>query len=275
MKAAAVVFKRKDFIELDSYDSFLLKAEGWLGLCRRHNINVVVFPALLGCLFKDCGRYISDFIELSNRYKGMAICPGSFYEREAGGEIYHSSCIILDGNVIMKQRQVYLAKWERNIGLSRGIELNSVSIGGIRTGIIVSTDAFYPQVSRAAAMSGVELVLSPVAIIGAGNMPGQLAGLWQNVQSNLFFCVESGFKGNFKNLEFYSRSIIHAPLEMTEKESGFMAFEGNAHGTPIIAAVLDNEKRREAVKKFNPLGQLNIEAYKDMFPVCGTGGCHD
>jgi len=155
------------------------------------------------------------------------------------------------------------------------VELNSISVGGMKLGIIISTDIFYPQVSRALAMSGVELVLSPVAIKGTVNMSRQLSGLWQNVQANLFFGIESGFKGSFNGCEFHSRSIIHAPLEMTGKEDGFMAFEGNAQGTPVVAAELDSEKRKEAVSKFNTLAQLNIEAYKDIFSVTGSGGYHD
>jgi hypothetical protein len=54
-----------------------------------------------------------------------------------------------------------------------------------------------------------------------------------------------------------------------------MAFEGNTQGTQIITAVLDSEKRKESVRKFNPLGQLNIEVYKDMFPAHGSGGYND
>jgi hypothetical protein len=76
MKAAAAVFKREDFAELKSYDKLLIKAESWLEICNEHNIDVVVFPALMGCLFNNSKSYISDIIELSNRYKGMAICPG-------------------------------------------------------------------------------------------------------------------------------------------------------------------------------------------------------
>ena len=274
MKAAAVVFKKDDYSELTSYEKLMEKVKCWLDSCQENNIRIVVFPALLGCLFIDSESYIDDIVELSNTYKGMAICPGSYHEREAG-QTYHSSCIIADGNIVMRQRQIYLAKWENSMGLSRGVELNDIPIEGMKVGIIIATDTFYPQVSRAFAMSGVELVLSPVAIGGTGNMSRQLTGLWQNVQANLFFGVESGFKGSFNGCEFHSRSIIHAPLEMTSKENGFAAFEGNARGTSIIEAELDSVKRREAARKFNTLAQLNVEAYKDIFLVPGSGRYHE
>ncbi|HYE81584.1 MAG TPA: nitrilase-related carbon-nitrogen hydrolase [Clostridia bacterium] len=271
MKSAAIVFKEEDCQGLTGYEKLLEKIKGRLDFCREQNISIVVFPALLGCIFTDGDRYINDIIELSDAYKGMAICPGSFYEREAG-HTYHSSCIITGGSIAMKQRQLYLAKWEKSIGLSRGTVLNSIFIGGMRAGMIVSTDVFYPQVSRALAMSGVELVLSPVAIKGKGNISRQLSGLWQNVQANLFFGIESGFKGSLNGCVFHGRSIIHAPLPMTEKENGFMAIENNTREGMLVAAELDSEKRKEAVRRFNTLAQLNPEAYKDIFMVSGGEG---
>jgi predicted amidohydrolase len=264
MKAASVVFKKDDYFELESYESLLSLVEKRLELCCEQGVGVVVFPALLGCLFNNGERYLNDIIELSKLYKGIAICPGSCYETDMG-KTYHSSCIARDGNILLTQRQLYLAKWERNMGLSRGMELDIIIIEGMMIGIVISTDAFYPQVSRALAMKGVDMVLSPMAVKGENDRIRQLTGLWQNVQSNLFFGVESGFKGSFKSNRFFSRSIIHAPLLMTEKENGFMAFEEKTQRSPIITAELDNGKRKETVKSFDTLKQLNIEAYRNVF----------
>lgn len=124
-------------------------------------------------------------------------------------------------------------------------------------------------------MSGVELVLAPTAVKGSGNMSRQLAGLWQNVQANLFFGIESSFNGSFKGHDFQGSSIIHAPLDMTAGEDGFLALEGENREGAIITAELDNEKRKEAVRKFNTLAQLNIEAYKDIFMPSLNGGYHE
>lgn len=264
MKAASVIFGYKDYQELTGYEGLMEKVKSRLVLCGEQGMQIVVFPALLGCLFNNGEKYINDVIEQSNYHRGMAICPGSYYEEEAGN-IYHSSCIIQDGQIKMKQRQLYLAKWEKKLGLLRGIELNNISLWGMKLGIMVSSDVFYPQVSRAFAMSGVELVIAPTAVKGKENMFRQLAGLWQNVQANLFFGLESGFKGGFKGYDFHGSSMIHAPLDMTEGEDGFLARESNDAGAAIITAELDNQRRLEAAKRFNTFAQLNREAYKDIF----------
>ncbi|MGE5631192.1 MAG: hypothetical protein ACM3TR_08870 [Caulobacteraceae bacterium] len=128
MKAASVVFKPEDLKESCSYGKLMVKVEGWLEQCRRNGIELVVFPALLGCLFGDGEKYINDIQQLSVKYKGLAICPGSF-----------------------------------------------------------------------------------------------------------------------RGEEFYSYSIIHGPLEMTEKESGLLAVEEKQKKAPLITAELDNSKRKAAI----------------------------
>jgi predicted amidohydrolase len=262
LKGAAVVFNEADFSEAGTYKKLLEKIHQWLDSCEENSVDVIVFPALLGCLYGDGQRYMDDILRVSLKHKGISICPGSYYEKDTDGT-YHSSCLIAGGCVILRQRQIYLAKWEKSLGLSRGTGLNYVYIGDLKTAIMVSTDLFYPQVSRMAAMSGAELVLAPAAVKSGRNLSRQLSGLWQNVQQNLFFGVESGFKGYFAGSDFYSRSIIHGPLELTEKENGFLALEDSADKNYLITSEFDNEKRKQAVKKFNTLAQLNIELYKD------------
>lgn len=264
MKAASIVFSDRDYRDISSYYKLAEKVSYWLRLCHEQDVSIVTFPALLGCLFENGEEYIKGIVEQSTIFKGMAICPGSCYESDSGG-IYHSSCIILDGEIRMKQRQLYLARWEQELGLSRGVELNSMCLWGMKLGIMVSTDVFYPQVSRAFALSGVELVLAPTAVIGGRNMSRQLSGLWQNVQANLFFAIESSFKGSFKGCAFHGSSIIHAPLDMTAGEDGFLALEQKDMEAEIITAELDKVKRAEAVSRFDTLAQLNKEAYKDIF----------
>lgn len=264
MKAASVVFEEKDFYDIKRNQSLLGKVREWLDCCIGGEVEVVVFPGLFGCLYDCSDRYLDEMLEVSVLYKDIYICPGSYIE-EKNGYKYHSSCIIKNGTKCLKQKQIYLAKWEKENGLCRGIEVNSTYINGMNMALMVSTDMFYPQVSRHIAMTGVDLVLVPAAIKGGTNISLQLSGLWQNVQQNLFFAVECGFKGNLFNNDFYSYSAIHAPLEMTKRENGLLAFEGKTHKNPIIVADLDNDNRKEAIKKFNTLAQLNIELYKDIF----------
>ncbi|MDI3280831.1 MAG: carbon-nitrogen hydrolase family protein [Bacillota bacterium] len=340
MRVAAAVWRRED----EGPEKILARIERSLALCAREGVAVVVFPALIGCCFGDGAAFLERVRRLSAAYPELVLCPGSWWER-AGG-VWHATALLRGGEVLLRQRQLYLARWEREEGLARGEDLALVELGaepgGWRTAIILSTDVFYPQVSRYAALAGADLVLSPVAIRaaeeradggrnaeGAGpegeacrsseDFPRQLSGLWASVQANMFFAVESGFKGTFRGRAFASRSAIHAPLAMTPREDGFLALEGEAEACPeesgrsgrkesgcpgregggalsppwraegegsaprssppvrgeflssregepeLLVAELDPERRRAARRPFDPLRQLNPEAYRGLY----------
>lgn len=265
MKVASVTFKRQD-LEAIRTKGLYEKLESWLFQCTNRKVQLAVFPALIGLLSEPCSRFIEDIRRLSRKFPNLAVCPGSHWE-ENEGHTYHTACLLKNGEVLLKQRQIYLAKWERAKGLERGVEVKTIEYQGFKLGILLSTDVFYPQVSRYIALAGVDLVLSPNAIKVEKILPSmhqrfahQFAGVWQNVQQNLFFAIESGFKGVVKGISFYSKSFIHAPLEMTMKNDGFLAKE-ELEGE-LLVADLDLTEKKIAQDRFNPLAQLNPNFYK-------------
>ncbi|MCX7884929.1 MAG: hypothetical protein N2448_07885 [Caloramator sp.] len=262
MRVGAVVTKKDDFNISMRKDDILNKILMLLLKALYEQVDVIVFPGLLGCFFNNDREYVESLLRLSIDFRSLIICPGSYFEI-LNGRKYHSSCIIQNGRILLRQRQIYLSRWERDANLSRGDDISFVNICGFKTAIIISTDIFYPQVSRYIAMSGADLVLSPVAV-RKQKQSFNISPLWENVQQNLFFGVESGFKGSFKNMDFNSLSLIHGPLEMTERENGILEIERN-NDCKLITANLDNEKRKNAIKKFDVLSKLNIKLYEDMF----------
>jgi len=73
--------------------------------------------------------------------------------------------------------------------------------------------------------------------------------MWQEVQQNQFFAVESGFSGFLGEQSFWGESVIYAPLEMTEAGDGYL--ERSNGQQSLIIAQLDNKKRRKAILKFD------------------------
>jgi predicted amidohydrolase len=113
-----------------------------------------------------------------------------------------------------------------------------------------------------AALKGADIVLSPVGFTGEKNRSLQISGMWQEVQQNQFFAVESGFNGFLGEQSFWGESVIYAPLEMTEGEDGYLKRSSGQQS--LIIAELDNKKRRKAISKFDVLSQLNREFYQQM-----------
>ena len=276
MKAASVEWQKSEWKRIDKPKTLIGKIKEYLEKAMKEQVDIIVFPGFTGCFFQqlscpdrsimslideaDSREYIEQVKELSQNYK-IAICPGSYWQKEKNN-IYHESCLIINGEVQLKQRQIYLARWERELGFSRGVKIELKEIKDWKLALIISTDVFYPQVSRIAALKGADIVLSPVGFIGEKNRALQVSGLWQEVQQNQFFAVESGFNGFLGEQSFWGESVIYAPLEMTEKEDGYLKRSSGQRS--FIIAELDNKKRRKAISKFDVLSQLNREFYQQM-----------
>jgi predicted amidohydrolase len=252
------------------------KIKEYLEKAIKEQVDIIVFPGFTGSFFQQLSypdrsirslineagsrEYIEQVKELSREYK-IAICPGSYWQKEKNN-IYYESILIINGEIQLNQRQIYLARWERELGFSRGAKIELREIKNWRLALIISTDVFYPQVSRRIALRGADIILSPVGFIGENNRALQVSGMWQEVQQNQFFAVESGFNGFLGEQNFWGESMIHAPLAMTRRENGFLARSKGQQG--LIIAELDNKNRRKAISKFDVLSQLNREFYQQL-----------
>lgn len=277
MKVASVEWQKNEWKRIDKPRTLVDKIKEYLGRAAKEQVDIIVFPGFTGCFYQqlscpdnrsvrslinksDAGEYIEQVKTLSQNYN-MAICPGSYWQKEKGN-IYHESCLIIDGEVQFKQRQIYLACWERELGFSRGTKIELKEIKDWKLALIISTDVFYPQVSRMVALRGADIVLSPIGFIGEKNRSLQISGIWQEVQQNQFFAVESGFNGFLGEQSFWGESVIYAPLEMTKKGDGYL--ERSRGQKSLIVTQLDNEQRKKAISKFDVLSQLNREFYWQM-----------
>ncbi len=276
MKAASVEWQKSEWKRIDKPKTLIYKIKEYLEKAVKEQVDIIVFPGFTGCSYQqlnypnknlqglireaDSREYIEQVKDLSKNYK-IAICLGSYWQKEKSN-IYHESCLIINGEVRLTQRQIYLARWERQLGFSRGTKIELKEIKDWNIALIISTDVFYPQVSRMAALKGADIVLSPVGFTGEKNRSLQISGIWQEVQQNQFFALESGFNGFLGEQSFWGESVIHAPLEMTEEEDGYL--EKSSGQQNLIIAQLDNKQRRKAISKFDVLSQLNQEFYRQM-----------
>jgi predicted amidohydrolase len=276
MKVASVEWPKSEWKRIDKPKALVHKIKEYLEKAIKEQVDIIVFPGFTGCFFQqlsypdrsirslineaDSREYIEQVKKLSQGYQ-IAICPGSYWQKEKNN-IYHESSLIINGEIQLNQRQIYLARWERELGFSRGAKIELKEIKDWKLALIISTDVFYPQISRMVALRGADIVLSPVGFRGEKNLALQVSGMWQEVQQNQFFAVESGFNGFLGEQSFWGESVIYAPLEMTEKGDGYLARSSGQQS--LIIAELDNKKRKKAISKFDVLSQLNREFYQQM-----------
>ncbi|MDI6893468.1 MAG: nitrilase-related carbon-nitrogen hydrolase [Bacillota bacterium] len=174
-----------------------------------------------------------------------------------------------DGRVLGGQRQTHVLPEERTVGLVPGDELFVFPTEVGRFGMLVGSDAWYPEVSRILALQGAQVLLSLQAVRRPYVSWRQLAGIWQEVQQNQTLGVESCLHGRLAlpcgEVEFEGRTAIFAPCEMTPGETGILNDGPDEEG--LVLAHLDFAAREEVIRQYPVLGLLNPRLYRRYLPA--------
>ena len=288
MHVMALSFADSDFTTPGAYREYLLQT---IPPPMEETENLVVLPSFtalyLAYLFGDLGdvsgvdeavhRYLSlpqtwhtDLLTLHQtiaRNLSAWLVPGTVFVREEEHTYHQSYLLSPQGNIEGQQRQAFLSRREQTWGLTRGDDLHVFAIGQHNIGIIVGTDAWYPETGRILALKGADVVCHCGAIPAGDNKWRQLAAMWQQVQQNQFFCVESQLNSMLAGEDFSAASQIHAPCEMTAGFTGILSGE-NIPG--LAHAVLDANSRQSVVNNYPLLKLQNPAAYGPL--ACGRCG---
>jgi len=284
MYSLVLSFSGADFFSPGQYHSYLSSIIN----SALYRPGLVVLPGYSALLFSwKCGflghpqhfssavkSYINSWDKINENFLDIhrdlaeqeecCIVPGTMMEK-INGELYHFSvCIDEKGDLLGSQRQTHLTLEEKKQGFSRGSEVNLFHTTKASLGIILGTDAWYPEVSRIIALSGADIICHPGALTKDYTYWHQLAGMWQEVQQNQFYCLESQLNSTIVDREFCAYSAVHAPCEITEGKTGYLAF--GEIGAQSVEARLEHEQRKKIRNKYPILSFANPEAYLYYIP---------
>ncbi|MGE5553869.1 MAG: nitrilase-related carbon-nitrogen hydrolase [Betaproteobacteria bacterium] len=205
----------------------------------------------------------------------------SLLQVEAEGGFRHEAAVYgPDGTLLGRQAQTHAFRREAAAGLRPSCGLSVIETRLGRLGLVIGSDAWYPEVSRILALSGAEILLFPEAVRSPYPLWRQVAGAWQEVQQNQVFGLESGLAG----WGFVGRAAVFGPCELTPGQTGQLAGVGPAYSTvdnlrPFAAdskalhekglavAALDFDRLAEVQRKYPILTMLNPDAYQAYFPA--------
>ncbi len=171
-------------------------------------------------------------------------------------------CFNPDGELCCRQRQTHLTHDERELGFSRGEELNIFTAGDLQVGLVVGNDARHPEVGRIFALRGADLLLHSGAFKSGLNCWPQAAGMWAQVQQNQCWAVEAQLSANIAGRKFGASPAVIGPCEITPGQSGYIA-RGYPE-SPIVTAELDNQARQSIKKKYPLLRMLIPHVYSAL-----------
>lgn len=252
-----------------------------MSIARKTQPDLYVFPGLIGMgLVPDLDltadspsesirQDLKDAYLAAGSYAARelaaAIIPGSIYLPAGSGRMQHYAAVFdRQGNLVGEQLQTH-ADQE---GLAVGDELTPIAVeAGVRIGLLLGRDAWYPEVSRILSLSGADILVAPLAPPEPYPAEEALWGLWQEVQQNQTYGVEAGLTGMLGGRQFAGRAAVYAPCEITPEDSGFLPRAGYYVGKGAIVVELSAELLRRARRDHPMLRQLNPTLYRKHFPM--------
>ena len=272
MKAVSLNFSRGSFGTPKEYRIYLINL---LKPYKNEENCLVVLPGYSGLLLALNSGTLGTTANFRETYQAYLELPASWHEDLLSLHIQTARQLSLfmvcgtdtltmnakkyivsylvspQGKILGCQKQLFLSREERSLGISRGedAEVFSTSLGKI--GLMLGSDAYYPEVGRILALNGAEMVCHCGALPGEQteipNYWRQMTGMWPQVQQNQFFCVESQLLTTIAGRNFQGSSCILAPCEMTGDKSGFLAWGGSSPGW-LSREELSHEKLSPAVQ---------------------------
>ncbi len=211
---------------------------------------------------RDWNNRFMDIHSRLARNNKIYLAAGTLIENDAGSKYHSAYCLNPKGEICGSQRQTHLTRVEREIGLSRGGELNIFYLDGFQAGLVVGNDARHPEVGRIYALRGAGLLLYSGALEAGYNCWPQAAGMWAQAQQNQFWTLEAQLSGTISGCNFGAPSAVIGPCEITPGKSGYLS-RGYPH-TSVVTAELDEEARRQIKEDYPLLELLNVDAYSDI-----------
>jgi predicted amidohydrolase len=201
------------------------------------------------------GREASSAIASSfAKGSGAWVATGPF----ADGGFLEGLLYSPDGSIALRQKAITLNK-RRFPELQASTDLGVAETPFGRVALVIDTDAYHGEVSRALCLLGAEILVFlrlPEARDDSAAL--ELAGPWQQVQQNCVYGIDAAI----------GHSAILGPCCATEDLSGFIA--RIEPGRDAIKAALSPSRLAAAYASFPIYGCLNAAAYRVAF-AAGAG----
>ena len=248
-------------------------------------VRLCVYPGLYGlCLAGPWPRDLpwqstvrahpglkNAFITVASRAARMAhmyLVPGSALVPEGSGFAEWTGLFAPNGDLLGEQSATQPAADLPDLVLGRQIRPIESPFGPV--GLMAGRDADVPEVARILALQGARLLIAPRAPIAPYSAMRAMAGLWQLVQQNQVFGLESGLAGMALGAARDGKAAVLAPAELDPDDSGFLGRPGYYVGDDSLSAALDFE-RLEDLRERRPLGRhLNVALYRRHSAVFGA-----
>ncbi len=231
-----------------------------LELLTRHNDD------LKNAYFDIFGRAAREF--------DIYVVGGSLYLFNERGDAIRNVSYVFGpyGQVIGRQEKINLYVEDEHLSTpGESFQIFTTDFG--RFGILIGTEALYPESARVLTFQGAEMLLNIAACPGPSLFHKVRAAIQARVQENQVFGLQSCLIGKnslaqtFKD-EYMGRSSLLAPVELTPRHSGVLAEVGATNTEGIVVTTWDFALLRELweASDIRPRRDMNVRVYRRHLP---------
>ncbi|TLS38656.1 carbon-nitrogen hydrolase family protein [Pseudalkalibacillus caeni] len=165
-----------------------------------------------------------------------------YVEKDTEGKIYNAIQLVgPDGNAEANYRKIHLTPLERGI-FTAGSELVTVQTDIGKIGLMICWDLAFPELSRALALKGADILIAPSAWEDPYDAPFTQFGAARAID-NTVYVAACNHVGESGELTFFGKSAIYGPDGQTIKTAA-------KYEDTLITATLDEEWRKEIKESF-------------------------
>lgn len=198
--------------------------------------------------------YIEFFSEVAAEY-GMYVVGGSIYLYDEDLDEVRNVSYLFDshGQIVGYQEKLVLTQQDEGL-CSPGDRVKVLPTEFGRLGVIIGSDALYPEPARALAVQGADLLVAPAACPGPVLYRKVREAFHARVQENQLFGAISFLVGpnNLGVGQYAGRSAVLAPMELTARRSGVLQEVGAANVESFVALECDLEDLHQLWETADP-----------------------
>ena len=137
-------------------------------LLKNINANIIVLPELADCgyLFNDKNELLQNYntinknefintLKLLSKEKNCGIISG--VAEKVNGDIFNTAIILENGDILGKYRKIHLTDYEKTL-FNSGKENKTFYLQGIKVGVQICFDSWFPEISREQVLNGANLL---------------------------------------------------------------------------------------------------------------------
>ncbi len=212
------------------------KAESMVREAAQNGANVVVLPEMFNCPYSK--EYFKPFADAENgesvesmsrwaRENGIILVGGTIPEKD--GDKLYNTCFVFDeqGSVIARHRKAHLfdvdieggIRFKESNHFSAGNEITVFDTKYGKMGVLVCFDMRFPELVRAMARRGAEIVFCPAQFnMTTGPRHWELTIRSRAMDNEIFFVGASAARYEGFNYECWGHSTVASPFGMVIAE---------------------------------------------------------